>query len=132
MKREDMITQRLGSDHAAELSRIVGGTRLHVPSRVEAPSTGGRDGFKRLSALLGYDLAVLMILHFGDSRIYVPRGTKSKPVDIRLVARLSRRGMSASRIAQRLNCSDKTVYSARRKALLLGLDIGNMRAKERR
>lgn len=120
-RKAAIIVDRLGPDNAARLSRIAGGTRLHVPSRVEAPSTGGRDGFKRLERLLGYDLAVLVVLHFGDSRLYVPRADRSDPVDVKTVARLTRRGLSASKIAKKLKCSDRTVHAKRAQALTLGL-----------
>jgi hypothetical protein len=108
-----VIVRRLGPEAAAKLSAIAGGTRLHVPSRVTPPPTGGRDGFKRLAKLLGHDLAVLVVLHFGDSRIYVPRSTPPKPVDAKAVARLTKRGWSAARIARKLNCSDRTVHAKR-------------------
>lgn len=112
-RRSHLIAERLGRDNAKRLSQLVGGTRLHVPSRIVPPATGGRDGFKRLARLLGHDLAVLVVLHFGDSRLYVPRGSQSAPVDPRTVARLTRKGWSASRIARRLGCSDRTVHKHR-------------------
>lgn len=125
-----LIVQRLGAEKAAELSRIAGGTRLHVPSRITAPCTGGRDGFKRLEKLLGYDLAVLVVLHFGDSRPYIPRIARSGPVDARTVAKLTRRGLSAPDIAKRLRCSDRTVFAKRKEALALGLVCHPVRAKD--
>lgn len=107
-----VIVDRIGPEHAEQLSRIVGGTRLHVPGNLANAS--------RLKALLGDDLAILVILHFGDSRLSVPlttqgRGAQGRPVDIRKVKRLVSRGWSSSRIARHLGCSERSVEAKRAK-----------------
>lgn len=114
--RSALIVDRLGRENAAKLSRIAGGTRLHVPGQLATPATGGRNGFERLTRLVGPDLAVLLVLHFGDSRLYVPTSRTGRPVDAKVVARLSRKGWSASRIARKLGCSDRTVHAKREAA----------------
>jgi len=107
MNRKRVIAERLGDDAAARLSAIVGGTRLHVPGQLVNAD--------RLKRLLGDDLAVLVVLHFGDSRLYVPvpdpaaRGT----VDPRKIKRLALRGWSSARIARELKCSERTVDAKR-------------------
>lgn len=113
MNRTSVLSDRLGAEQLAKLSTIVGGTRLHVPSSTLPPATGGSDGFARLSALVGRDLAILLVLHFADSRIYVPRGKRSAQVDARKVARLDAQGWSATRIARKLGCSNRTIHAAR-------------------
>lgn len=102
-----VIAERLGHEHAARLSEIAGGTRLHVPRDL--------DNATRLKALLGDELAVLVVLHFGDSRLYVPVATRSGPVDVRKIKKLAARGWSSARIARELRCSENTVDKKRAK-----------------
>lgn len=104
------IERRLGRDNALRLIQIVGGTRLRVPGD---PRNGGR-----LERTLGHDLAVLVILHFGDQLLSVPLsldglGAQGKPVDRRKVKRLTAKGWSAARIARHLGCSERTIYAKR-------------------
>lgn len=106
------IAERLGRDNAERLSSIVGGTRLHVPVDLTKSD--------RLRRLLGDDLAVLVILHFGDSRLSVPltvhgRGAQGKPVDPRKVKRLVGKGWSSSRIARHLGCTERCIETKRAK-----------------
>ncbi len=112
-KRSALIVERLGSANADRLSAIAGGTRLHVPLHVTTPASGGRDGFKRLALLVGEDLAILLVLHFADTRLYVPTGQPNRPVDAKAVSRLTKRGWSAARIARKLRCSDRAIHEAR-------------------
>lgn len=102
-----VIVERLGTENAARLSAIVGGTRLHVPGRL--------DNAGRLKRLLGDQLAILVVLHFGDSRLSVPMATPAPrgSIDGRKIERLTRKGWSASRIARKLGCSVWTVYAKR-------------------
>lgn len=113
MNRTSVLSDRLGAEQLAKLSTIAGGTRLHVPSTIAPPVTGGSHGFARLSALVGERLATLLVLHFADSRIYVPRGKRSAQVDARKVAKLDAKGWSAPRIARQLGCSNRSIYAAR-------------------
>jgi len=105
-----VIVERLGRDNALRLTQIVGGTRLRVPGD---PRNG-----QRLDRILGHDLAVLVILHFGDQLLSVPLsldgpGAQGKPVDRRKVKRLTAKGWSAARIARHLGCSERTIYAKR-------------------
>jgi AraC-like DNA-binding protein len=74
----------------------------------------------RLTRLLGRDLAVLVVLHFGGERIYVPRLDVGTVVDVAKVAALTRKGLSLSEIATRLNCSERTVSRKRKQGGLMG------------
>jgi len=107
--RLTMIADRLGADHAARLSAIVGGTRLYVPPVLTDAG--------RLKRTVGEPLAILLVLHFGGSRIKVPTGTGAGgaqgAVDPKQVARLLRKGWSNSRIARKLRCSERTVERKR-------------------
>lgn len=113
MTRTSALVDRIGPAHAETLARLVGGTRLHVPGQIR--------NIGRLRKVVGEDLAVLLVFHFGDSRIYVPRPTTSPPVDVRTVARLTNRGASARTIAKRLGCCDRTVHAKRALARERGL-----------
>lgn len=110
MTKRSVIAARLGVENAERLASIAGGTRLHVPGIL---ANAGR-----LKLRLGDDLAILVVLHFGDSRLYVPlsltgRGATARKVDARTVLRLTRKGWSASRIARKIGCSDRTVHAIR-------------------
>lgn len=102
----------LGDEHLATLSRVVGGTRLYIPMNFGAPPHGGRDTSKRLVALFGEPLALLLVFHFGGGRIYVPKTEGAKPVDVGKLKRLSRR-LSARQVARRIGCSVRTVEKHR-------------------
>jgi hypothetical protein len=106
------LTARLGPENAAKLSAAAGGTKLWVP--------GNLANAGRLRGLLGDDLAVLLVLHFGGARVSVPlstngRGAQGKRVDPKRVKRLIGRGWSDDRIARHLGCSGKTVFNHRAK-----------------
>lgn len=104
-RRATIIVDRLGQHDAERLAAIVGGTRLHVPGD---PRNRGR-----LASLLGDDLALLVIFHFGDSRFYVPTLAKTQGIDLRKLKRLANRGWSSARIARELKCSERTVDAKR-------------------
>jgi predicted DNA-binding transcriptional regulator AlpA len=107
------LAQLLGEANLQRLADVAGGTRLSVPLHAGKPPNGGRDGYARLSRLVGADLAVLLIFHFGDSTLYVPRLESGHAVDPKEVARLTRRGLKARDIARVLCCSERTVYKHR-------------------
>jgi hypothetical protein len=104
-RKPSVIVDRLGADDAARLSAIVGGTRLHVPGRLANAD--------RLKRLLGEDLAIRVVLHFGDSRFYVPVAVRSPSVDLRKLKRLIAQNLSSARIARKLGCSERTVDAKR-------------------
>lgn len=111
--RRTLIVDRLGDVDAARLSEIVGGSRLHVPGQLKNAA--------RLKRLLGDDLAIRVVLHFGDSRMYVPKPQRANPVDVKAVARLTNRGLNARDIAAKLGCCDRTVHAKRALARERGL-----------
>jgi len=105
-----VLVERLNRTNAERLVAIVGGTRLHVPGRLVNAD--------RLRRLLGPDLAVLVVLHFGDSRLSVPRsldgpGGRRTPIDLRHLKRLVAKGWSTARIARELQCAERTVHAKR-------------------
>jgi hypothetical protein len=109
-ERVSALVERLNRANAERLVAISGGTRLHVPGRL---ANAGR-----LTKLLGEDLAILVVLHFGDSRLAVPLtldgpGGPRKPVDLRKLKRLVAKGWSSARIARELQCSERTIYAKR-------------------
>lgn len=123
--RPTVIADRLGSEQAARLSAIVGGTRLYVPPVLTDAG--------RLKRTVGEPLAVLLVLHFGGSRIKVPTGTgaggSQGTVDIKRVARLLRKGWSNSRIARKLGASERTIERKRailRRDAISNADSGGM------
>jgi len=105
-RTETILVERLGLERAERLAAIAGGTTVSVPAQLANAA--------RLRAFLGDDLATLVVLHFGGlGRVYVPRMNRGSRVDAKVVLRLSRKGWSASRIARRLGCSERTVHKKR-------------------
>lgn len=120
MTTRSALAETIGQAHADALSKIAGGTRISVPSSINAPTNGGRNGFERLAGTVGHDLALLLVLHYGGTQIGVPRGLTGRRVDIAKVAELTNAGMSASKIARALHCTERTVFTARAKAQAKG------------
>lgn len=117
------LVRLLGRDNVEILSRAAGGQRLVIPKHYGKPPGGGHDSSKRLKALVGEPLAILLVFHFGDSVIYVPTGRASKwphpvPIDKKQLRLLKRRGLSVRAIAAELGCTVRTVekHEARRQA----------------
>ena len=104
----------LGPDRLKVLAIAAGGTRLFVPKHYGKPPGGGRDTSKRLAALVGEDIALLLVFHFGDSTIYVPTG-RTGQVDPKAIKRLTRKGLSARAIATLVGCSERSVEKHRAK-----------------
>lgn len=106
----------LGRKAVLSLATLAGGRQLRIPSMSDDPtSTAAR---ARLVKLVGLALAEDLLTHFARSRVYVPRGpsahnSRSKPIDARKVDRLTKRGLAASIIAERLGCTERTVYKKR-------------------
>jgi len=109
------LLSRIGRANLERLASVAGGTRLFIPKHYGKPPNGGRDGSARLVALVGPDLAVLLVFHYGDSRIYVPTLRPAKPVDRRKFNRLAGR-KSNREIARNLGCSVRTVEKLQAKA----------------
>jgi hypothetical protein len=116
------LERLLGPENLKRLAEAVGGAHLSIPKHFGKPPTGGRDTSVRLISLVGESLAVLLVFHFGDSRIYVPRLKPAEPVDRNRLRRLDREGMSAPEIARALQCSTRTVekHRARSRARISG------------
>jgi hypothetical protein len=107
----------LGPERAARVKAIAGGTRISVPSDVDSPFNRARS----LESRFGREIAILLVFHFAGRVIYVPRAETSAQVDIRKVARLTKRKKSAQEIARKLECSERAVYAARARAKARGL-----------
>lgn len=104
----------LGTENLDRLSAAAGGTRLYVPKHFGKPPNGGRDTSERLVKLVGPDLGLLLVFHFGDSVIYVPLPRQGGPVDRRKLKRLARRhNLTNKQIARRVGCSIRTVEKLR-------------------
>lgn len=106
----------LGEDNLDLLASAAGGTKLFVPKHYGKPPGGGRDTSERLIRLVGPELAILLVFHFGDSSIYVPTRRASARVDVRRLRRLERQGLSARAIALLLGCSERTVEKHRQRS----------------
>lgn len=109
-----ILALSIGQDQLERLSRILGGTRLRIPGQLD--NGNAPEAFARRVG--NADLAVLLILHFGDSVIYVPRltlGGGPERVTVKAVMRLTERGKSAGEIALILHCSNRAVYRKRAK-----------------
>lgn len=105
----------LGRENLDRLSNAAGGTVLYVPKHYGKPPRGGRDTSERLSRLMGPELAILLVFHFGDSRLYVPKPRNAEPVDHRKLRRLARSTLSAREITLRLGgrCTTRQVEKLR-------------------
>jgi hypothetical protein len=105
----------LGEDVLDRLASIAGGTKLFIPKHYGKPPGGGRDTSERLIKLVGPELAILLVFHFGDSSIYIPSRRASTRVDARRLRRLERQGLSARAIAIILGCSERTIVKHRQR-----------------
>lgn len=110
------LVDALGWRKAADLAKRAGGRTLRVPSMAsDRNSTAARD---RLIALVGADLAADLVTAFARTRVYVPRGpsphnSRACPIDVQAVHRLTRQGLTAVAIADRLGCTVRTVHKKR-------------------
>lgn len=111
-----LLVDRLGPERAALVIERAGGRRLQVPADLSHYRTTDR-----LKRLLGTSLATLVVLHFGGQSIYIPRGSSTRSPKLSTVVRMTQEGKSASVIARKLGCSDRTVYTRRAQARALEL-----------
>lgn len=108
------LRQLLGQVQFNRLCDIAGGTRVHVPKHYGKPPNGGRDTSRRLKRLFGESLAILLVFHFGDSVLHVPKRQGNAPFDRAKLKRLARRrDLSANTIARRVGCDRRTVEKRR-------------------
>jgi hypothetical protein len=109
------LRRLLGPVMFRRLCELAGGTRVRVPKHFGKPPTGGRDTAPGLTAKFGEPLALLLVFHFGDSSIHVPKPQGSERYSDRgKLKRLANRpGMSANDIARKLGCDRRTVETYR-------------------
>lgn len=109
------LLELLGRENLDRLSSVAGGTVLHIPKHYGKPPRGGWDTSKRLSNLVGPELAILLVFHFGMSRIYVPKPRNAEPCDRAKLKRLARSGRSAREITLMLGgtCTTRQVEKLR-------------------
>lgn len=110
----------LGRENVERLADVAGGTRLFIPRNYGKPPRGGRDTTERLNGLVGPELAILLVFHFGGEAIYVPRLKPADPIDPAKLKRLERKGLSAREVALQLGCCARTVEKHRQKTRLNG------------
>lgn len=109
------LAHRLGQENLDRLASILGGTQIAVPVSLTASAFNAGT----LRQRVGDELFALLVFHFGGTRIYVPQATRrtgQDPVDPKRIATLTKRGWSATRIARKLGCSERTVKAWRAKA----------------
>lgn len=114
-----ILVERLGPERAAVLIEAAGGQRLTIPRGLEH---GGAP--QALERLVGREIAVAIVLHFGGESFYVPNRRPAggpRRVKVSSVVRMTRNGRSANYIARKLGCSERTVYARRAEARELGL-----------
>lgn len=114
--RTPELVERLGEDNAGKVIAALGGTRILVPDKLEHG-----DAPKRLELLVGRELAILLVLHFGGTWVYVPRLAPAGRLSLSRVVRMTRAGKSANSIARASGCSDRAVYLRRAEARARGL-----------
>jgi hypothetical protein len=108
------LRRLLGPVQFNRLCDIAGGTRVHIPKHYGKPPNGGRDPTNRLKRLFGESLAILLVFHFGDSVLHVPKRQGNAPLDRKLLNRLVKRSdLSANAIARRARCDRLTVEKHR-------------------
>lgn len=110
------LADRLGAERAAAVIDAAGGARLTIPADLDHYRETGA-----LERLVGRELAVLLVLHFGGSTIYVPTGGGKRYTRLADIVRMTAEGMSARQIARQIGCSDRTVYARRAAARRLDL-----------
>jgi hypothetical protein len=107
------LRRLLGPVQFNRLCDLAGGTRVHVPKHYGKPPSGGRDTSVRLKRLFGEPLAILLVFHFGDSVVHVPKRRGNIPFDRAKLKRLARTNLSANRIARKVGCDRRTVEKTR-------------------
>jgi hypothetical protein len=108
------LRRLLGTVQFNRLCDLAGGTRVHIPKHYGKPPNGGRDTTRRLKRLFGESLALLLVFHFGDSVIHVPKRQGLSAFDRRKLRRLARRpDLSANTIAREVGCDRRTVEKQR-------------------
>jgi hypothetical protein len=108
------LRRRLGPLMFDRLCQVAGGTRVVVPKHYGKPPNGGRDTTRRLKRIFGESLAILLVFHFGDSRLNVPKYRGSKPLNHAKLKRLARqRHLSAMTVARKAGCDYRTVEKLR-------------------
>lgn len=115
----NLLEARLGEPRAGLVIERAGGHRLVIPAQL-------RDNEREVSALeklLGRELAIILVIHFGGETIYVPnKGTAGggRKVSLELVIEETVAGRSAREIARLAGCSDRTVHARRAEARAAG------------
>lgn len=107
------LRRLLGPVEFNRLCDIAGGTRVHIPKHYGKPPNGGRDTSIRLKRLFGEGLAILLVFHFGDSVLHVPKRRGNMPFDRAKLKRLARSDLSANAIARKVGCDRRTVEKTR-------------------
>jgi hypothetical protein len=107
------LGQIVGEAAAAKLRARYGGRSIRIPGW-HAQAENSR---ANLAALIGQAATEALIMECGQTRIYVPMGVNpdhDRDTLAREIRRLSRRNWSASRIAEKLGCSERAIYRHRR------------------
>jgi len=110
------LSDALGKRAVTRLAPLVGGRQIRIPTMSSDPASQAARA--RLIALVGVELAEDLITAFSGARIYFPSGpskhnSQANPIDVRIVARLTKRGKTAAHIAAKLGCSERVIYRIR-------------------
>ena len=110
------LRRKLGTVQFNRLCDIAGGTRVPIPKYYGKPPNGGRDTSRRLDRMFGSSLAILLVFHFGDTLIRVPKHRGNASFDKHKLNRLAKRSdLSANEIARRVGCDCRTVELTRQR-----------------
>ena len=102
MSELSLLLETIGEDATVTLIEAFGGTRLDVP---KLPTRQQRSDLKKL---LGEETFKRLHRHFGGTRIFVPLAKRWR------FAVYDRKGLTKREMAQRLHCTEGTVYSLQR------------------
>jgi len=105
-----------GEVAALNLARDFGGTRLYIPPKLNETH--------KLACSLGLGPALKLAIEMGGNEYLIPLGPfASAPRRRRAIDEMNRDGVSASKTARALGCTERTVYRHRS-------DTGSMKRKQ--
>jgi Mor family transcriptional regulator len=97
----DDITRVIGIEPAAHLARDFGGRRVYIPATATAKD--------QIARSIGLAAAIRLARLYGGDRVMIPADPERAIRRARIIA-LRARGLSVSRIARTLGCTERYVY----------------------
>ena len=120
----EQVRETIGLDVASKLAKSFGGIRVHIPANPSFRSP--------VSKVVGIEAAQAIAKLIGRGVYYIPMPVTKYARRIDAVEALILAGRSTSEIARELDCSERSIYTARARLADLGrLKPGNAVPQDR-